>query len=96
VAVREAHRGAFGQDAFGRGGERAARFFGTPQMSTQADAAIKTETDRLVDLLSSNTELTRQDKELTERVEALTREIYSISVARGSGGPPPPGSQPGT
>ena len=170
MAVREAHRGAFGQDAFGRGAERAARFFGTPQyivgqtllvavwialngiaigyhwdpypfillnlafstqaayaaplillaqtrqaerdklseardeqarhhaeqMSAQAVAAIKTETDRLVDLLSSNTELTRQDKELTERVEALTREIYSISVARGSGGPPPPGSQPGT
>jgi uncharacterized membrane protein len=28
--VREQH-GAFGQDAFGRGAERAARFFGTPQ-----------------------------------------------------------------
>jgi uncharacterized membrane protein len=25
------HHGAFGQDAFGRGAERAARFFGTPQ-----------------------------------------------------------------
>ena len=25
------HHGAFGQDAFGRGAERVARFFGTPQ-----------------------------------------------------------------
>ena len=27
----EPHRGAFGNDAFGRGAEKAARFFGTPQ-----------------------------------------------------------------
>ena len=27
----EEHHGAFGHDAFGRGAERAARFFGTPQ-----------------------------------------------------------------
>ncbi len=40
-------------------------------------AAIKKETDELKTLLASNTELTRQDKELTERVEALTREIHS-------------------
>ena len=26
----QSHHGAFGQDAFGRGAERAARFFGTP------------------------------------------------------------------
>jgi uncharacterized membrane protein len=31
VSARDAHHGAFGQDAFGRGAERAARFFGTPQ-----------------------------------------------------------------
>ena len=142
---------AFGDDAFGRVSEKAARFFGTPQyiigqtiivilwivlnsvafvshwdprpwimlnlvFSTQAAyaaplillaqtrqaerdkmseardeqarqhaeemaseqvAAIKAETDKLVELLSSNTELTRQDKELTERVEALTREIHA-------------------
>jgi uncharacterized membrane protein len=151
VAARQEHHGAFGQDAFGRGAERAARFFGTPQyifgqtlvvilwialnavaigyhwdpypfillnlaFSTQAAyaaplillaqtrqaerdkvsearaeqarehaeemasnqvAAIKVETDRLVELLNSNTELTQQDKELTERVEALTREIHA-------------------
>src|SRR5439155_6516022 len=136
------HHGTFGPDAFGRGAEHAARFFGTPQyiigqtimvvlwvalnsiaivqhwdpypfillnlaFSTQvayaaplimlaktrqavrdklADdraerrhaemerlaaervAAIKAETDRLIALLDSNTELTRQDKELTEQV----------------------------
>ena len=151
MAARQEHHGAFGQDAFGRGAERAARFFGTPQyivgqtlvviawillnvvavayqwdpypfillnlaFSTQAAyaaplillaqtrqaerdkisetrdeqarqhaeemasdrvAEIKVETDRLVALLNSNTELTRQDKELTERVEALTREIHA-------------------
>jgi uncharacterized membrane protein len=151
VAGQQEHHGAFGQDAFGRGAERAARFFGTPQyivgqtlvviawitlnavaivnrwdpypfillnlaFSTQAAyaaplillaqtrqadrdkvsearteqarqhaeemaseqvAAIKAETDRLLSLLNSNTELTRQDKELTERVEALTREIHA-------------------
>jgi uncharacterized membrane protein len=141
----------FGEDAFGRRAERAARFFGTPQyihgqtfiviiwivlnavavslrwdpypfillnlaFSTQAayaaplillaqtrqverdktaldqleahreevmrhsqqrEAALKRETDELKALLTANTELTRQDKELTERVEALTREIHA-------------------
>jgi uncharacterized membrane protein len=155
VAARDEHHGTFGPDAFGRGAEHAARFFGTPQyilgqsivvliwialnsiaivqhwdpypfillnlaFSTQAAyaaplillaqtrqaerdkkaderserrhnemersgaksvAAIKAETDRLVQLLSSNTELTRQDKELTEQVAALTREIHK-SVTR--------------
>ena len=145
------HHGTFGPDAFGRGAEHAARFFGTPQyivgqtlvvivwialnaiaigahwdpypfillnlaFSTQAAyaaplillaqtrqaerdkqsegrgekarqhaekmaservAAIKAETDRLVALLNSNTELTKQDKELTEQVAALTREIHA-------------------
>jgi uncharacterized membrane protein len=148
--VREQH-GAFGQDRFGRGAEKAARFFGTPQyivgqtilvagwiilnsialvhhwdpepfillnlaFSTQAAyaaplillaetrqaardklaaemtethrdqtehaaerrvAAIKAETDKLEALLESNTDLTRQDKELTEQVAALTREIHA-------------------
>lgn len=143
--------GAFGQDAFGRRAERAARLFGTPQyiigqtlvvavwialnsvavirhwdpypfillnlaFSTQAAyaaplillaetrqaardkqaagsteahreqleraaearvAAIKAETDKLETLLQSNTVLTRQDKELTEQVATLTREIHA-------------------
>jgi uncharacterized membrane protein len=150
--VSEQQHGAFGQDAFGRGAEKAARFFGTPQyivgqsivvaawiflnsialihhwdpepfillnlaFSTQAAyaaplillaetrqaerdktsavmtekrhdqmeraatervAAIKTETDKLEQLLTSNTDLTRQDKELTEQVVALTREIHAL------------------
>jgi uncharacterized membrane protein len=141
----------FGEDAFGRRAEAAARFFGTPKyivgqslvvtawiavnaaavslrwdpypfillnlaFSTQAayaaplillaqtrqaerdkialdrdeehrdavmkeiqarEAAIKQETDELKKLLATNTDLTRQDKELTERVEALTREIHA-------------------
>jgi uncharacterized membrane protein len=153
--VHEQH-GAFGQDAFGRGAEKAARFFGTPQyilgqtivvaawiilnsvallhhwdpepfillnlgFSTQAAyaaplillaetrqaardkklgemtekrhdeaersgadrlAAIKAETDKLEALLESNTALTRQDKELTEQVAALTREIHAALTAR--------------
>lgn len=151
MAARDEHHGTFGPDAFGRGAEHAARFFGTPQyivgqtlvvvawiainaaavalewdpypfillnlaFSTQAAyaaplillaqtrqaerdkraderaehaharaerqaaervAAIKAETDRLQALLESNTDLTRQDKELTEQVAALTREIHA-------------------
>lgn len=150
------HHGAFGQDAFGRAAERAARFFGTPQyivgqtvaviiwialnsvalvaewdpypfillnlaFSTQAAyaaplillaatrqaardkvmadrterhhedaerraaeriASIRAETDKLQALLNSNTELTRQDKEVTEQVAALTREIHTQLTKR--------------
>jgi uncharacterized membrane protein len=149
--------GAFGQDAFGRYAEAAARFFGTPQyivgqtvvviiwialnsvavishwdpypfillnlaFSTQAAyaaplillaetrqatrdktaadvteehrdhaermaeervAALKTETDKLQALLQSNTDLTRQDKELTEQVAALTRQIHAALTKAG-------------
>jgi uncharacterized membrane protein len=145
------HHGAFGQDTFGRGAERAARFFGTPQyivgqtvavvlwivlnavalighwdpypfillnlaFSTQAAYAAplillaqtrqadrdKVATDmieahredalrnaaahqealertatELKKLLESNTDITRQDKELTEQVAGLTREIHA-------------------
>jgi len=141
----------FGEDAFGRRAEAAARFFGTPKyiagqtvlviawivvnavavglrwdpypfillnlaFSTQAayaaplillaqtrqvdrdkqaldqleahreevmthmearEASIKTETDALKVLVETNTALTREDKELTERIEALTREIHA-------------------
>ena len=44
-------------------------------------AALKRETDELKALLASNTDLTRQDKELTERVEALTREIHARVIS---------------
>ena len=156
MASRQEHHGTFGQDAFGRWAERAARFFGTPQyilgqsivvvlwiainsigialkwdpypfillnlaFSTQAayaaplillaqtrqterdkiaedraekhhgrlekmaeerEKAIKAETDKLVSLIESNTQLTKQDKELTEQVAALTREIHKLLTQR--------------
>ncbi len=156
AARSEKHHGTFGHDAFGRGAERAARFFGTPEyifgqtvvviawialnavafslrwdpypfillnlaFSTQAAyaaplillaqtrqaerdkiaedkaedmhaqteqrdqervAALKAETDKLRQLLQSNTQLTRQDKELTEQVAALTREIHEAVLRR--------------
>ena len=136
--------GAFGDDAFGRGAEKLARFFGTPQyilgqtiivviwivlnsvgfvyhwdprpwimlnlvFSTQAayaaplillaqtrqadrdklhgemiderhtrlEVAAKSQTDKLVELLESNTSLTQQDKDLTQEVAKLTREIHA-------------------
>jgi uncharacterized membrane protein len=148
----DAHHGAaFGSDRFGRGAEKAARFFGTPQyivgqtiavmfwialnavavgarwdpypfillnlaFSTQAayaaplillaqtrqaerdkisseridahreevaqraerhEQAIGHNTLELKRLLEANTDLTREDKELTEKVAALTREIHA-------------------
>jgi uncharacterized membrane protein len=45
--------------------------------------AVKTETDKLERLLRSNTELTQQDKELTEQVARLTREIHAALLQRG-------------
>jgi uncharacterized membrane protein len=41
-------------------------------------AALMAETDKLEQLLQSNTDLTRQDKELTEQVATLTREIHAV------------------
>jgi uncharacterized membrane protein len=150
------HRGTFGQDAFGRYAEGAARFFGTPQyiagqtivviiwialnaiavgyhwdpypfillnlafslqaayaaplillaqtrqterdkisedraerhhervekMNVKREQEIQAGTDRLVQLLNSNTTLTKQDKELTEQVAALTREIHASLVKK--------------
>jgi uncharacterized membrane protein len=45
-------------------------------------AALRSETDRLEQLLQSNIDLTRQDKELTEHVAALTREMHEVLVRR--------------
>jgi uncharacterized membrane protein len=42
----------------------------------QREAAIKEETAELKALLASNTDLTREDKLLTEKIETLTREIH--------------------
>ena len=44
---------------------------------TDRASALKKETDDLKQLLQANTTLTQQDKELTERIEALTREIHA-------------------
>ena len=46
-------------------------------------AAIRTGNTKLTKLLESNTDLTRQDKELTEQVAALTREIHA-QVTKGA------------
>ena len=51
---------------------------------TDLESAMKGETDRLLDLLESNTTLTQQDKELTEQVASLTREIHTLLSARGT------------
>ena len=157
MVATPAHRGTFGEDAFGRRAERAARFFGTPQyilgqtvvvilwivlnavgivahwdpypfillnlaFSTQAAyaaplillaqtrqadrdkdhsdamelkhtrleqtaearvAAVRRETEELRALLESNTDLTRQDKALTEQVVKLTREIHAALAQKG-------------
>jgi uncharacterized membrane protein len=68
--TRQAERDKKSDDRAERHHEEAER------LAAERVAAIKTETDKLVALLDSNTELTRQDKELTEQVAALTREIH--------------------
>jgi cell division protein FtsB len=40
-------------------------------------AALKQQADELERLLESNTKLTQQDKDLTEQIAALTREIHA-------------------
>jgi len=45
--------------------------------SQRREAALKRETDELKALLQSNTDITQQDKELTEKIETLTREIHA-------------------
>jgi uncharacterized membrane protein len=44
---------------------------------TTLEEAAKAQTDKLVTLLQSNTALTEQDKDLTEEVVKLTREIHA-------------------
>jgi uncharacterized membrane protein len=48
------------------------------QMAERRVRALKVETDKLEELLQSNTDLTRQDKELTEHLATLTREIHDM------------------
>ncbi len=47
---------------------------------THLERAAKAETDKLLELIQSNTDLTLQDKELTEQVAGLTKEIHAILV----------------
>jgi uncharacterized membrane protein len=52
------------------------------RLAQQRVAAVKAETDKLANLLESNTDLTREDKELTEQVAELTREIHAMLARR--------------
>jgi len=45
---------------------------------TALEEAANRQTDKLVGLLQSNTALTQQDKDLTEQVVKLTREIHTL------------------
>jgi uncharacterized membrane protein len=47
------------------------------QRASEHTATVERTTTELCQLLESNTDLTRQDKELTEQVAALTREIHA-------------------
>jgi len=86
MGVGEARRGAFGTDAFGRRAESAARFFSTPQdIIGQTVVVAAWKTQRLERLLNSSTDLTRQDKELTEQIADLTRQIHAMLTKAGRG-----------
>jgi uncharacterized membrane protein len=54
---------------------------------TALETSMKGETDKLLELLQSNTTLTEQDKDLTEQVARLTREIHALLTQRAA----PPG-----
>jgi uncharacterized membrane protein len=57
-------------------GERADR------RHTRLESDVKTETDKLLELLQSNTTLTQQDKDLTEQVADLTKQIHELLTQR--------------
>jgi uncharacterized membrane protein len=44
---------------------------------SRLEEAAKAQTDKLVGLLQANTSLTRQDKDLTDEIAKLTREIHA-------------------
>jgi uncharacterized membrane protein len=52
------------------------------QAADERSEAIRRETDTLRALLQENTELTRQDKNLTEEVARLTRAIHELLADR--------------
>ena len=45
---------------------------------TQLEEAAKAETDKIHQLLQANTNLTKEDKELTEQVADLTKQIHAL------------------
>ena len=45
---------------------------------TRLEEAAEKQTREIIELLHSNTSLTQQDKELTEQVAKLTREIHAV------------------
>jgi uncharacterized membrane protein len=47
---------------------------------TRLETAAKAETDKLLELLQSNTDLTLQDKQRTEQVADLTKQIHALLV----------------
>ena len=49
---------------------------------TRLERSVKAETDRLLELLQSNTTLTQQDKDLTEQVAGLTKQIHELLTKR--------------
>ncbi len=49
---------------------------------TRLEQGVKTETDKLLELLQSNTTLTQQDKDLTEQVADLTQQIHALLTQR--------------
>jgi uncharacterized membrane protein len=51
---------------------------------TGLERALQNETEKLVTLLESNTEITQQDKQLTEEVAKLTKEIHTLLTQRGA------------
>jgi uncharacterized membrane protein len=52
---------------------------------TALEEATDEQAREIVTLLTSNTELTQQDKNLTEEVAQLTREIHTLLLQRGAG-----------
>jgi uncharacterized membrane protein len=59
-----------------------ARHAEVERLGAERVAALRAETEKLTRLLDANTDLTRQDKELTEQVAELTREIHAVLLRR--------------
>jgi uncharacterized membrane protein len=50
---------------------------------TALEEAAKRQTDKIVELVQSNTALTQQDKDVTDQVARLTQEIHALLTQRG-------------